>query len=91
MFGLGFGALTLLIVLFSFFNEVVIAPFIQPSRHVSATPIIVSPDGVILTNAHVVDDASKVMVRLTDRREFEARVLGSVNSTGTPRWSAQTS
>jgi serine protease Do len=38
---------------------------------------IVSPDGVILTNAHVVDDATKVTVRLTDRREFEARVIGS--------------
>ena len=44
-FGLGFGALALLVVLFGFFNEVVIAPFIQPSRTVSATPIIVSPDG----------------------------------------------
>jgi serine protease Do len=38
---------------------------------------IVSPDGVILTNAHVVDDASKVTVKLTDHREFEARVIGS--------------
>jgi serine protease Do len=38
---------------------------------------IVSPDGVILTNAHVVDDASRVTVKLTDHREFEARVIGS--------------
>ena len=38
---------------------------------------IVSPDGVILTNAHVVEDAQRVMVKLTDRREFEAKVLGS--------------
>ena len=38
---------------------------------------IVSPDGVILTNAHVVDDARKVTVKLTDRREFEAKVIGS--------------
>jgi len=38
---------------------------------------IVSPDGVILTNAHVVDDARKVTVKLTDHREFEARVLGT--------------
>jgi serine protease Do len=37
---------------------------------------IVRPDGVILTNAHVVDDASDVTVKLTDRREFKARVLG---------------
>jgi serine protease Do len=38
---------------------------------------IVSPDGYILTNAHVVDHASHVTVRLTDRREFTAKVVGS--------------
>ncbi|MFT4103695.1 MAG: trypsin-like peptidase domain-containing protein, partial [Burkholderiaceae bacterium] len=34
---------------------------------------IVSPDGLILTNAHVVDGAQLVTVRLTDRREFTAK------------------
>ena len=38
---------------------------------------IVSADGIILTNAHVVADASEVTVRLTDKREFKAKVLGS--------------
>lgn len=38
---------------------------------------IISPDGVILTNAHVVRDAKEVTVKLTDRREFRAKVLGS--------------
>ncbi len=38
---------------------------------------IVSADGIILTNAHVVDGAQKVTVKLTDRREFEASVIGS--------------
>jgi serine protease Do len=37
---------------------------------------IVSPDGIILSNAHVVDGASKVTVKLTDKREFEAKVIG---------------
>ena len=37
---------------------------------------IVSGDGIILTNAHVVKDASEVTVKLTDRREFRAEVLG---------------
>lgn len=37
---------------------------------------IVSPDGVVLTNAHVVDGADEVTVKLTDRREFKAKVLG---------------
>jgi len=38
---------------------------------------IVSADGIILTNAHVVDGAQKVTVKLTDRREYEARVIGA--------------
>ena len=38
---------------------------------------IVSPDGYILTNAHVVDNAETVTVRLTDRREFKAKVVGT--------------
>ena len=37
---------------------------------------IVSPDGYILTNAHVVDHANLVNVKLTDRREFKAKVVG---------------
>ncbi|HRH14825.1 MAG TPA: DegQ family serine endoprotease [Azonexus sp.] len=37
---------------------------------------IVSPDGTILTNAHVVDGAEEVIVKLTDKREFKAKVLG---------------
>ncbi len=37
---------------------------------------IVSPDGLILTNAHVVKGASEVKVKLTDRREFKAKVVG---------------
>ena len=38
---------------------------------------IVSPDGTILTNAHVVADAQEVTVKLTDKREFKAKVLGT--------------
>ncbi|BCB26882.1 serine protease [Sulfurimicrobium lacus] len=37
---------------------------------------IVNSDGVILTNAHVVDGAQEVTVKLTDRREFKAKVIG---------------
>jgi serine protease Do len=37
---------------------------------------IISPDGLVLTNAHVVRGASEVRVKLTDRREFKAKVLG---------------
>jgi serine protease Do len=38
---------------------------------------IVSPDGLVLTNAHVVRGANEVTVKLTDRREFRAKVLGA--------------
>ncbi|OYU72307.1 MAG: peptidase, partial [Burkholderiales bacterium PBB5] len=38
---------------------------------------IVAADGLIFTNAHVVKDAQEVTVRLADRREFSAKVLGS--------------
>ncbi len=47
----------------------------QPSRGVGSG-FIVSPDGYILTNAHVVADASEVSVKLTDKREFKASVVG---------------
>jgi len=38
---------------------------------------IVSNDGFILTNAHVVDSADEILVRLTDKREYKAKVIGA--------------
>ena len=38
---------------------------------------IISADGYILTNAHVVDGAEEVTVRLTDKQEFKAKVIGT--------------
>jgi serine protease Do len=38
---------------------------------------IISDDGYIMTNAHVVDGASEVYVTLTDKREFKAKIIGS--------------
>ncbi len=43
LFGLGMGATVVFILLFTFFNERFITPFISPSRTVSATPIVVDP------------------------------------------------
>ena len=55
--------------------------FMQPGNGApmrgEGSGFIVSADGIILTNAHVVDGAQKVTVKLTDRREFEASVIGS--------------
>ena len=38
---------------------------------------VINPEGYILTNAHVVDAADKITVRLTDQREYKARVIGA--------------
>ncbi|HRD91310.1 MAG TPA: trypsin-like peptidase domain-containing protein, partial [Accumulibacter sp.] len=38
---------------------------------------VISADGYILTNAHVVESADEILVRLTDKREFKARVIGT--------------
>jgi serine protease Do len=41
------------------------------------TGFIISSDGYVLTNHHVIADSNEVIVRLTDRREFKAKVVGS--------------
>lgn len=64
-------------------------PFYEFFRHFrgpqgqGSTPVrglgsgfIISSDGTILTNAHVVDGADEVTVKLTDKREFKAKVRG---------------
>jgi serine protease Do len=38
---------------------------------------ILTPDGMIMTNAHVVDGADEVIVTLTDKREFKAKIIGA--------------
>jgi serine protease Do len=53
-----------------------VQPRVVPSRGVGSG-FIVSPDGYIVTNAHVVDGAKTVTVKLTDRREFTAKVIGA--------------
>src|SRR5215470_19139860 len=56
---------------------------------------ILSSDGQILTNAHVVDEATEVLVKLQDKREFRAKVIGTdkrtdvallkIDATGLPK------
>ncbi len=48
----------------------------QPSQG-QGSGFIISNDGYIVTNAHVVDGATEVTVKLTDRREFTAKVVGA--------------
>lgn len=49
----------------------------MPPRKGNGSGFLISSDGYILTNAHVVDDTDEVIVKLHDKREFRARVIGS--------------
>ncbi len=55
------------------------SPFSAPSpqpRNGSGSGFIISPDGYLITNNHVVENATRVTVTLTDRRQFDATVVG---------------
>jgi len=49
----------------------------QQERMGLGSAIIISADGYIVTNIHVVEGADSVLVRLSDRREFDAEVIGT--------------
>jgi serine protease Do len=49
----------------------------QQRQEGQGSGVIVSPEGYILTNNHVVDGATEVRVTLSDKREFKARVVGT--------------
>jgi serine protease Do len=67
----------------------------EQESHSLGSGFIISADGYILTNAHVVDSADKITVRLTDKREFKAKVIGAdkrtdvallkIDATGLPK------
>ena len=49
----------------------------EPDRYGAGSGFIVEPDGYIITNHHVIESADEIIVRLADRREFEAEIIGS--------------
>jgi serine protease Do len=49
----------------------------RPESRSLGSGFIISADGYILTNAHVVDSADEITVRLTDKREYKAKVIGA--------------
>ena len=67
----------------------------EQETHSLGSGFLISSDGYILTNAHVVDAADKITVRLTDKREFKAKVIGAdrrtdvallkIDATGLPK------
>jgi serine protease Do len=52
-------------------------PDAEPQQRGVGSGFILSADGYVMTNAHVVDGADDVFVTLTDKREFKARVIGA--------------
>ena len=49
----------------------------QPDRQGAGSGFIIEEDGYVMTNHHVIDGADQIIVRLADRREFEAELIGS--------------
>ncbi len=49
----------------------------RPDRRGAGSGFIMESDGYIITNHHVIEDADEIIVRLADRREFEAELIGS--------------
>lgn len=49
----------------------------QPDRQGAGSGFVIEEDGYIMTNHHVVEGADQIIVRLADRREFEAELVGS--------------
>jgi len=66
-------------ILKRFFGNQVIVPQQQAQQEKTAygSAFFISKDGYLLTNHHVVEDASKVTIMLNDRREIDATVVGS--------------
>ena len=52
-------------------------PQSKPRQLAQGSGFIISPDGYILTNNHLVGEADKVIVHLADERELEAKIIGS--------------
>ncbi len=52
-----------------------------PPRHGAGSGVIISKDGYIVTNNHVVEEADELMVKLNDNREFKARIIGMDKNT----------
>ena len=49
----------------------------RPESRSLGSGFIISADGYVLTNAHVVDGADEITVKLTDKREYKAKVIGA--------------
>lgn len=63
--------------LFEFFFGPAIPQSRQQAQMASGSGVIISPDGYIVTNNHVIDRAQRILVVLNDKREYEAQLVGT--------------
>ena len=52
-----------------------------PKRKASGSGVIISTDGYIVTNNHVVQDADEILVKLNDKKEYKGRIIGTDKTT----------
>jgi Do/DeqQ family serine protease len=52
-----------------------------PKRKASGSGVIISSDGYIVTNNHVVQDADEILVKLNDKKEYKGRIIGTDKTT----------
>ena len=52
-----------------------------PKREASGSGVIISSDGYIVTNNHVVQDADEILVKLNDKKEYKGRIIGTDKTT----------
>lgn len=64
-----------------FFGDGTNQPQQMPIRQGIGSGVIITPDGLIVTNNHVVEDADEITVVLNDKREFKAKLVGTDPST----------
>ncbi len=58
------------------FFQLPVPPQDGPERYATGSGFLISADGYVVTNNHVVEEATEITVRLADRREYEAEVVG---------------
>ena len=82
-FGLIAGTLAMLVFLFSFFNQVILVPFIQPSRNAVSTPIILNTSGIsnITTPEIIIPKLNlQIPVNYTETSTNESDIENDLNS-----------
>ncbi len=58
-----------------------VGPFVPRQRTSAGSGVIVSPEGYVVTNSHVVEGASRIRVLLNDKREYDAELIGNDSTT----------